>query len=514
MGGGSATGGGGVILMSDGGLGGGTATGGGAAMGGGTNALYVDPVAGTDLNPGTAPQPFKTLSHALAQTVPTPRIIYVAGDKALNEGQLIWAGQAQILGGYSGYPSWTHDAGRSIIDGGLTALAINGLDATSVLDSFDVYSANDLTNDSEASVGIKLISASLQLRHVRVFAGRGGNGLDGVSPPMASASSPGMPGNAGVEGGGATVNVTPGAGGNGNCGAGRGGGFGAADIPGYGGSGAAVGMGGGDGGNAAPWDCSTCMCMTFTNGIDGADGFDGPSGTSGNDGSGGALLGTFPSGVWLPADGVGGSAGDAGAPGNGGGGGGGAVVTAGAAGTISVYHLSGGSGGGGGAPGCGGAAGGAGRGGGASVALLLLSASHPDLIDVTASAGLGGHGGDGGFGSPGQQGGNGGKGGAAVYLGNCTMGMPFTMSVVNSMINPQAWSGNGGAGGKGGHGGHGGNGGAGSGGPSLGIWCLDGSSFTGDAGFGAIFAGGPRGIGATIGLSGQPGPAASKLNCP
>ena len=186
----------------------------------------------------------------------------------------------------------------------------------------------------------------------------------------------------------------------------------------------------------------------------GLTGCNGQSGSAGAGGQGGATqAGTISGGLWTASIASTGGTGAAGTRGGGGGGGGGGGATDNCGGFLCLFPNnpdSRGAGGGGG--GAGGAtavsAGAGGRTGGASIA-VLLDAAQPTFTGVTVTAGTGGNGGTGGRGAQGQIGGNGGAGGR----GNCNSSAPD--------VGPcTTVSGNGG----------------GAGGPSVGIWAVNGGN--------------------------------------
>lgn len=195
--------------------------------------------------------------------------------------------------------------------------------------------------------------------------------------------------------------------------------------------------------------------------VEGQNGLDGQPGTEGTSGAGctspyGALIG----GLWVAANGLGGSAGGPVSGGGGGGSGAGAWVHQSCFAKGFGFDNFGGSGGGGGSGGCQGTGGTGGSGGGGAFSVFVLytkePASLPDLYGNRILTGYGGSGGDGGAGGVGGAGGAGGEGGR----GGGSYNPP----------DPTYPAFKGGKGAQGGRGGHGGGGGGGCGGPSIGIF--------------------------------------------
>jgi hypothetical protein len=429
-------------------------------------AVFVDPVAGQDTQPGTPEAPVRTLFQALrvAQSLGRHALYLAQGD--YDEPEFELDTPVSLHGGYSGVEGgWKRSRDfLAHIRGGPIGLTVRelGEDAGVVIERVRITSSSpDDRLPGAPSIGMRVLnSGGVRLRHVEIHAGTGaagaagtpgqnntqtaqggnpgqntamGNGFSNVpvakggTPGLSSCGDNGFPGAAGGDGGTHSVVATSGT----------------------------TSLAGAKGGLAGPPRSSCtqenpCHCQ----GAPGEPGDNGPVGVAGPDGDAGNGIGRLDAsaGTWLPASGWAGLTGGRG--GGGGGGGGGGYCT------ISGVWSEGSGGGGGGAGGCPGTGATGGGGGGASIALLLVQGRVELDFSLlkTAGGGAGGAGGQGGDGSPGGQGGNGGE----VYT--------------RQNQDASSTGGRGGQGGNGGQGGRGGHGGNGAGGPSIGIWCNSTSS--------------------------------------
>lgn len=221
----------------------------------------------------------------------------------------------------------------------------------------------------------------------------------------------------------------------------------------------------------------------------GMNGQNGPShAIDATNGKAGVPTGSIVTDLWK--SGENGLNGDSGLDGSGGGGGGGA----GAPDLSNTNLTAGAAGGGGGAGGCGGKEGHGGTNGGASIGGLVIR-SQLTLDSTFVAGGVGGTGGQGGSGGLGGFGGKGGSG-TAVHLCH------------NYPAEKNWTSGNGGNGANGQRGGHGGGG---AGGPSYGLYCLQ-SPVTKDNQT-QIFVGTGGNGGLSVGQNGPMGLSANQNRC-
>lgn len=316
---------------------------------------YFVSATGSDDATGTKKRPFATLGKALSQTGKAR--VYVC--EGTYVGTPLVTKAVAIYGGLK--CDFTPGGARPVIVGDSPDFAMRiTASGVSLLDL--VIQAKDAVTPSQSSVALAVVSSqNVELRRMKLVAGKGQPGADGVAAPYAfpaPSTLDGKPGT-GTSGGLATTNACPG-------GASTGGKGGDNGLDGQ------AGQPSGAGGAAGTF----AGCATNIAGGNGADGASfGPAASP-------TTLGTL--GVsWSPSAGA---RGTDGAPGQGGGGGGG---------------RGGGGGGGGGAGGCGGAGGPGGGGGGGSIALLALDSG----IKLTASelvAGVAGRGGSGVAGQTGQ----------------------------------------------------------------------------------------------------------------
>jgi hypothetical protein len=435
--------------------------------------FFVDPTAGSNVNPGTLKAPFRSLAHALPIAADAGKVLYLA-QGPYNEPALRLERPVSLYGGYARGEDggWARgNAFETRINGGPIGLTVSGLEDTALtLEQLHIISTTP-PDAGAPSIGLRVLnSMDVRLRHVTVEAGRGADGLPSnpaVANPQAGADGgPGQtptdtPTDARADGGSPGVN---------SCGTGiRGGSGGQGGIASATATPGEAGIPSADGGelgqNVTVGDCSGTLCQC--NGDAGGRGQDGAEGNAGTDGPAGDGIGQQKNDSWVANAGGGGGPGQPGGGGGGGGGGGYCLVQAGS----RLLDSKGGGGGGGGAGGCPGVGAGAGGGGGgASIAVLLVN-GRVDLVSSTLKTAGGGQGGAGGRGSDGGPGGKGGLGGA----GNPRVQEHTSGTTTYRLEATGGPGGNGGNGGNGGRGGHGGNGG---GGPSVGIWCGSDSSFT------------------------------------
>lgn len=372
----------------------------------------------------------------------------------------LWDGPVELVEGisiYGGYESetdWSRTrATRSRVTGPGPLLIGDSITEPTEVALID-FEADDAA-DEGSSIAARLVSSTgIRLEEVRLEAGRGGDGTDGMRPDPSDDGEPGNPG--GMTGigpqcaGGFRSRPVGGEGGTSpDChNGGRGGNTTGSDInvgtP-------SNGISGGDGSTIMIGGTRSCSPGGGANNrgmAPAGSGTAGEPGEPGDDGVG-AIAGTFSPSGYTATDG---SAGDEGTSGEGGGGGASAADATRMGNDFCIYFgASGGGGGSGGRPGQGGAAG---TGGGASVALLLWDTTIT-LVSVTLATQNGGDGGRGSRGGAGGEGGAGASGGAGGSGG-------FYIAPASPIVA-------GGNGGDGGDGGEGGAGGGGAGGPSIGI---------------------------------------------
>jgi hypothetical protein len=434
--------------------------------------VFVSRSRGALTNPGTAGEPFLTISQgiaaALAAGVPYPEVRVEAGDYA-EAGGLSFHQGVSVTGGLDDVTFMPIPGARSVVQLGLaTATAAMVFQQPTTIKAIELVAA-DAVVPGAPSIALKVTNCSQLLSFVdcKFVAGDGAQGAQGATGIHGLS---GQAGGNGTEGSGAPTAQNPGIGGSpggghpfdgGAGGKGGDGGFGGPDLdgddglPGQG-PGGANGIGGVGGGGCGAGDATT--------GSPGSHGAGGPGGTAAD------LFGLVIFGTWTAGGATGGVSGGPGTGGGGGGGGGG---------NFCVAAEDGDGGGGGGGGGGAGGGGGGGQNGGASFAVH----SHNSSVVFQGCTFQTGNGGAGGAGAEGGHGGSGGAHGSESGGGN-TVG------------------GDGGNGGRGGHGGGGGGGGGGHGGPSL---CLFHSGFAGSiVGPGNAFIAGAGGTGGPGGTGGSP----------
>ena len=470
------------------------------------NAVFVS-VAGSDLAPGTADAPVRTVDKGIQRALENGKgHVYVTGGE-FEGGALLGAGVQVFCGFDLAFSARSVEDHASVLlpmpsmpgrPGTVTGVFAAPPVAATGLDGCTVVGA-DATEPGQPSYAVYLRNASksVALRDNAIHAGTGAAGEPGVAGEHGQDGTNGLSGEPAFDVGmGMCVPghwQAGGAGGTGSCGGvevsgGKGGqsicadydeSAGASQCPASdyqnpkpaesGSAGLPVGQGGPPGaagtdalqtilydGKTCGYDLANCgYCHVTLEGTDGGNGAAGKQGAHGGPGAASPKpLGDAPSGLWAPMKGMTGGDGTFGTGGGGGGAAGGVEVH----GCVDVVGGSdvGGSGGGGGSGACGGKGGTGGQGGAASFGIFATwtvpDVSLPTITGntvTTAKGGAGGKGGDGGVGGVGGFGGQGGTDGAG---------------------NMSAWcAGEGGTGGHGGTGGSGGGGGGGAGGPSIGI---------------------------------------------
>jgi hypothetical protein len=441
-------------------------------------------VAPSGIDSGNCPKtaPCATIGYAIGKAGAAPALdhVYVRGGD-YNETVSLATGVA-VFGGYDA--NWARAdrtlAGHSVrILGGVRATGVASTQNPTV-ENLSIESP-DATGPGANSIAVLLTNSSgIAFARVGILAGDGAPGAPQSAQPAGDSGGDGGAGNPGCEnstlfcgkcdppaGGPAGTSTCEHSGGIG----------GTPGLSNNGGAAGGTGVSGTSGGPGAACGGSRAC--------DGTAGTDGAAGTPGISGSGGAAIGAFANGAYVPA--AGGNGTSAGGPGQGGGGGGG-----GGGGTTDCDSY-GSSGGGGGGGGCGAQPGVGGGGGGGSFGAILSgsSATFSSSLITTSVGGMGGAGGSGGDGGIG-----GALGPAGTYGGS----------------SGQDDGGDGADGGRGGDGGHGGHGGGGGGGPSIAIVCAESSTATVS---GSTLVPGSGGLGgASSGTPGQLGTSAMKLGCP
>ena len=324
-------------------------------------AVFVDPSAGADTNPGTREAPVKTVAGGLARRNGKTRLYLCQG--TYDEAISITA-PVSLFGGFA-CGSWAYSGARATLAPAREGIPLTLRDAFAsvVLADLDI-TARDATATGASSIAAFVVNArDVTFRRVLLAAGKAQNGVSGT--PLAiftPANAPdGTPGAALPVGGKETPNPAcpssiGGAGGKDGAVNGAGGGVAVTPVfpAGYTGAGGTTSGG-------------SCLSL----------GIDGAYGLAGTAGAGAAALGTLDASGWKGQDGAPGGAG-----GNAQGGGGGA------------QRFAAGIGGSGGPGGCGGAGGERGTAGGSSIALLSFQAGV-SLFQTSLRASVAGNAGDG-----------------------------------------------------------------------------------------------------------------------
>lgn len=421
--------------------------------------FFVSASTGHDDSAGTKTAPFRTIRRAIQAAAPSGADVFVAQgayvETTPSSGSLGMLPQVSLYGGFEA-STWQRNPAQYVTEIRSTAVqpTISCVGADSfTIDGFTIRSPDQTQDDvSSMCVYVAGVSTGVVISNNILIAGKGANGVDGVTTVIGTGAGNGV---AGVRNG--LCPILGGTGGTSAAGwpGGKGGDGGAYD--GYGGTSAAGSDGAYGGGGAGG---------VFGTDPEGRNGSPGRPGTNGAHGVAGGSIGAFTPSAYLPSDGTNGTAGS---PGRGGGGGGGAAGNG---------FSCGASGGGGGGGGRGGGQGTAGGGGGGSFGIYILGQCEVSILDNRITTGGGGDGGDAGEGAAG--------GGGGPGLGGYD---------VNGLF---ASAGNGGGGGAGGTGGHGGPGG---GGPSIAI--VEGELDTTTRSSNVITLGSP-GAGGTTVAAGRP----------
>ncbi|MEE2755990.1 MAG: MopE-related protein [Myxococcota bacterium] len=432
--------------------------------------VFVDPDSAPEAAVGTIDAPFTDIASALAHA-DAEGLTTIALSTGVYLGTVVLSDGVHIAGGYDARLNWRRaEEGESTIigqaqmNGDLVGLIADNIDTPTVVARLRVQTPDqNQLNGSNFGV-LATDSPNLKLLDVSVETGSGGPG----------------------ESGGQGAVGTPGA--DGQTGGDCGGGIGEGGVSVCGADGGSGGRGGNreDGRNGAPDGCGGRGGDRgdWAAGDNGRNGCSGTPGASGEPGRGSSES-EFIDDRWVVGHGLTGSRGEAGTPGGGGGGGGGAAV----------IGRRGGDGGGGGGAGCGGDGGFGGRHGGGSFGVVIVRSAGLTLERCTINSGSGGPGGASGPGGDGGSGGRGGRGGEGARAFSC-----------GGVAGP----GDGGNGGDGGPGGPGGSGQSGDGGPSIALFCVDGSATTIENSFAAGLAGE---AGVAIEQAGEAGLSLDVLGC-
>lgn len=427
--------------------------------------LFVHPTLGSDANPGTATQPYQTITYALSKVSGSRNHIHVLGGATYNETQWTIPANAIIDGGWEVVGALANGDWRKNSSLTTTANLNPGLenDGTQgfyrgIVGGGNNFLVQDLTVNVKNGVnqpnvtstqfnnkGITIYGAYIadktgwEFKRITLNTGNGTNGAANSSQPAGSGgNSAGTVGSGGARGGGSSVEC--------GCGSGDGsvtfsnGGAGTDASTSSGGTWGAGGQGRGAttvGARCCGSGCNIVNCNeSGCTAGNGSPGRDGATGTTGATGAAPGLGGPF----FQP--GSQGATGGGGGHGGGGSGGGGADI--GTECTCSnnndrPYGGAGGAGGRGGAGGPGGYAG-----GGTFGIYAYKSTAGSCSGTLTSSTIAAGTVGVGGLGAPGQAGAAGAVGESGfVETGSCS---------------PRGIGGNGGKGGDGGQGGTGGQG--------------------------------------------------------
>ncbi len=420
------------------------------------NAIFVDPVGGSDSNGGLGPtDALRSLGPAQTAAAANGLDWVLIADGVLSFsfiGDNFFQG-VNLAGGYDATSGWTRSAASlPTIQVPSYGKVLFGWTVPTEWQQVRVE-ALDAIGTGVSSVALTLDNVQgLSLVETVIAGGNGTAGGDGNDGGVGGNGSGGARGSDGCQNSSFLCNECsrpPGGSGGASATGCTTGGGGIGGVPGVGGSAGTTGNTGNGVGGGAPGGGGSSDGDPGNPGLDGSDGAEGLPGASGSQ------LGTFFIGGYTEADGSNGGNGSCGAGGGGAGGG------AGGGWTFANCDTYGGSGGGAGGAGGGGGSGLGGNGGGGSFALLLLNSSSITITGGSIETGNGGDGGDGGEGGDGGNGGVGGNGGNG------------DSSIISETSGP------GGQGGDGGDGGRGGHGGGGGGGPTVGIVCRTSSTITG-----------------------------------
>jgi hypothetical protein len=335
--------------------------------------VFVSPDGDDDAGDGSRANPYATIGKAIEEAAASEKRVYACADGGAFQESVSVDSSADGLEMFGGFAcddwSYSEMAKSRVTSPSTVALRVDNVAGLRVED-FE-FEAADAAMAGESSVGaLVATSTDVLFRRVRLEAGLGANGADGMRQDFTYPAQATLDGNnaSGATGalskpctcpGGAVS--SGGGGGNGQLG-GQDGGNGAPDHDGP----------GGEGGDSAALGC----------GLGGA-GLNGATAPAGPRSLGASTRGMLTAAGWLASAGADGTHG---LPGQGGGGGSSGAT---------------GGGGGGGCGGCGGAGGPGGKGGGASIALVSFE-STVRVENTELMAADAGQGGDGVQGQVGQ----------------------------------------------------------------------------------------------------------------
>ncbi len=440
--------------------------------------LFVS-IDGHDSNTGRDPaQPLRHVAVAIERAggcVPGPCAVRIA--EGLYQESIALAAGVDLEGGWApGFATRDLVVYPVVLTSELpVTVTAEALIAATVVDGVTLRGADlSARTDGSSSIALRVRDTgdAVQLRSVRIEAGRGARGAPGDDGALTSCLVRGGDGGTAYDCGGNSGRL--------------------GDAGGDPASASAPGTSGGS-------NCPNACPLVGSDGISGG----GVGGNGNNGGAGGSGVpatdddGRFEEDVWVAAAGEPGRRGAHGTGGSGGGSGGSKRFRV----CFGCGTLPGGRGGDGAPGGCGGGGGATGGGGGGAFGVVIIRAT----LSVEAVAIIGGLGGAGGVGGDGHPGGPGSTDGSAGRQG--------APSQQCGAITYRA--GAGAAGGIGGHGGHGGGGAGGAGGPSIGVAVVAGGlNATGEPGANVIEigTGGLGGAGGTGAVTAPVGPVGRAAN--
>ncbi|HBQ10103.1 MAG TPA: hypothetical protein DEF51_02555, partial [Myxococcales bacterium] len=278
--------------------------------------VFVAPpsLGGNDANPGTQARPVATIARGIeiARDASGRRRaeVYVAAGRY--DESVVLVDGVSLYGGYLAASGWQRGASfLSEIRGGSTAVSGTGLTQDTEMQLFTILAAN-ATGSGQSSYGVRVHNSTglLSLSLNTITAGDGAGGSPGSNGSAGNPGGDGAQGHAGCDGcsGNSCVGTLCDGGSSSCAGGGDGGRGGYSSSSGDGGSpgtrGSATGSGGtaGRGGNAA----GVCFDSSEAGG-EGGPGGDGASGSNGA--APGSAIGTAAAGLYVPTNGLGGTAG-------------------------------------------------------------------------------------------------------------------------------------------------------------------------------------------------------------
>ncbi|UJR81433.1 Hypothetical protein I5071_34910 [Sandaracinus amylolyticus] len=404
--------------------------------------IYVATTGSDETGEGTADAPYATISHgievAVARGAATGRVHAVAVSKGTYRERVVIENGTSVYGQFDAEDRWSRDdANETIIESAtvendrIEGVVAEGVSAPTVFEGFTIVAGPAPAESRNVDVyGVRVADSTpvlpelggLVLRELRVEAGAGSPGDDGIAGTDGEDGVQGARGTDGTKANGNSQPGGPGAvsvcagitldrtrGGDGGSGGGddlAGCGTGPDDARSGGSPPSLTSCGGGTAGDS-------CSCAVPVD-HDGDPGGPGnacatEAAVNGDPASAPTVRGSVVDGLWAPRAGFAGNDGEAGFGGSGGGGGGSGCDAGG-------YGRTGGGGGGGGSGGCGGLGGGGGRAGGSSFA-LFVSGSGIAVPGCSFTSGDGAAGGGGAAGGLGGDAGAGGEPGAGGYAG-------------------------------------------------------------------------------------------------